>query len=184
MRRVFKRALVVTAVMMSVAGRPAFASPQTATAKPEAPPPQPLKVTVTISRFEAEKKTASLPFILWVNTGSASSIQMGGEVPIPSTTVKDGAPVSAFTYRSLGTNINCTATALADGLYKVEVSISDSQMFRMPGAGSTQMGPGFQNFRTSTAPLLRDGQSVEFAVATDKTSGEVIRLSVTLNVVK
>jgi len=145
----------------------------------------PMKLTVTISRFEGEKKTASLPFVLWVNTGGQSSIQMGSDVPIPQSYTKDGVPSQSFSYRPVGTNINChSATALADGLYRVSITVEDSQVFRMPASGAAQIGPGFQNFKASNSPILRDGQTVQFAVGTDKTSGEVIKLDVTLNVVK
>ncbi len=150
----------------------------------EAPARVPLKVTVTISRFEGEKKTASLPFVLWVNTGGRGSIQLGGEVSIPTTTVKDGVSSVGYGYRSIGTNISCSATALGDGLYQLSVSVEETQMYRMPALGSTNMPPGNQNVKVLTDPILRDGQTAQFAVATDKTSGEVIKLDVTLNVVK
>ena len=146
----------------------------------------PLKVTVTISRFEGEKKTASLPFVLWLNTGGGQAIlQMGSEVPVPSTYTKDGVPSQSYNYRPVGTNIPCSAAAaLADGLYRLSIAVEDSQVFRMPTSGVAQIGPGFQNFKAINSPILRDGQTVQFAVATDKTSGEVIKLDVTLNVVK
>jgi type II secretory pathway component GspD/PulD (secretin) len=177
--------VLVTAVVLSGGGQVQAQQ----TAKPEAPPPVPLKVTVSISRYDGDKRTASLPFVLWVNTGGTASIQMGSDVPVPSTqisTSKEGTttPVQAYTYRSLGTNLSVSASALGDGLFKVNVGVQDSQVFRMPATGGSQLGPVFQNFRSSNEPILRDGQTVQFAVATDKTSGEVIKIDVTLNLVK
>ena len=147
----------------------------------------PLKVTVTISRFEGDKKTASLPFVLWVNTGDQGNIQMGSEVQVPQMTfgsMKDGVPTptTSYTYRTLGTNITCSAKALGDGLYRLSLDVNDSQVFRQSTAGAT--GPVFQNFRSTNSPILRDGQQVQFAVATDKTTGEVVKLDVMLNLVK
>ena len=148
-------------------------------------PSVPLKVTVAVSRYEGDKKTASLPFVLWVNTGGQASIQMGSDVPVPQTVTKDNVTSMSYTYRSLGTNISCQAEALADGLYRVTLSVQDTQIFRMSGAKPAAPGDAvYQNFRSQNSPLLRDGQTVQFAVATDKTSGEVIKLDVTLNVVK
>ncbi len=144
----------------------------------------PLKVTVAISRFEGEKKTASLPFVLWVNTGGQANIQMGSDVPVPQPVLTGNGNSMSYSRRSLGTNISCEAEALADGLYRVTLTVQDTQLFRMPGGESAQLGPGFQNFRAQNSPILRDGQTVQFSVATDKTSGEVIKLDVTLNVVK
>ena len=151
---------------------------------PEAPP-VPMKVTVSISRYEGEKRTANLPFVLWVNTGGGSAnMQMGSDVPIPRTmTAGDGATSTSIQYRSLGTNITCEATAVGDGLYRLTLSVIVSQVFRTT-TGPTQMGPIYQNFRSTNSPLLRDGGTVQFAVATDKTTGEVIKLDVTLNLVK
>ena len=150
-------------------------------------PPVPLKVTVTISRFEGEKKTANLPFVFWVNTGDQANVQMGSDVPVPQTTMtpKEGGttttPVTAVTYRTLGTNISCTASALGDGLYRLSLSVNDSQVFRQ---NTNSLGPVFQNFRSTNTVLLRDGGTAQFAVATDKTTGEVIKLDVVLNLVK
>ena len=145
----------------------------------------PLKVTVAVSRYEGEKKTASLPFVLWVNTGGSASVQMGSDVPVPQTVTKDNVTSMSYTYRSLGTNISCQAEALADGLYRVTLSVQDTQIFRMSGVKPAAPGDAvYQNFRSTNSPMLRDGQTVQFAVATDKTSGEVIKLDVTLNVVK
>ena len=180
--------VLVTAAVLSGGGQVQAQQTAQQTAKPE-PPPIPLKVTISVSRYDGDKRTASLPFVLWVNTGGSASIQMGSDVPVPQTQIsqsKEGTstPVQAVTYRSLGTNLNVSARDLGDGLYKVNVSVQDSQVFRMPATGATQLGPVFQNFRSTNEPILRDGQSVQFAVATDKTSGEVIKIDVTLNLVK
>ena len=175
--------VLVTALVLSGAGQ---VQAQQSGKAPEAPP-VPLKVTVTVSRFEGEKKTASLPFVLWVNTGERSSVQMGSDVPVPQTTfsaAKEGVsvPTTSYQYRSLGTNITCSATALGDGLYRLLLEVNDSQVFRQSTQGTP--GPVFQSFRSTNSPILRDGQSVQFAVATDKTTGEVVKLDVTLNLVK
>ncbi len=173
-------AVVLSAVMLTSGAATALAQ-QTEKAPP--PPTVPLKVTVTVSRFQGEKKTASLPFVLWVNTGGVATIQMGSQVPVPSTVIQGGQVASSFTLKDIGTNITCQASNLLEGLYKLEVSVQDSQVFRQVD-GKTDSLPSFQSFRSTNSPMLRDGQTVQFAVATDKTSGEVIKLEVTLNVVK
>jgi len=159
--------------------------------KSDAPATVPLKVTVNIARYNGEKKTASLPFVMWVNTGDreSGSIQIGSEVPVPTTTFSPLAaggaattPTTSYSYKSLGTNITCTATVAGDGLYRLYLSVNDSQVFSPSSAGA--LGPVIQSFRSTNSPILRDGQTVQFAVATDKTSGEVIKLDVTLNLVK
>ena len=180
-------AAVVAVLMVSGAGRIDAQQAGAGTAADKATPAMiPLKVTVTISRFEGEKKTASLPFVMWVNTGrDGGGIRMSSEVPVPTTTVSaTGEKSMSYTYRNLGTNIDCSASALGDGTYRLMLSVEDSQVFR--GTATQVDGPraSFQNFRATNQPILRDGQSVQFAVATDKASGEVVKLDVTLNVVK
>jgi len=176
--------VLVAALVLSGAGRVQAQQ----SAKPADAPPVPLKVTVTIARYEGDKKTASLPFVLWVNTGdNQANIQVGSDVPVPQTTfavAKEGVsvPTTSFSYRSVGTNITCSASALGDGLYRLLLSVNDSQIFRQNTPGV--VGPVFQNFKTTNSPILRDGGTVQFAVGTDKTTGEVIKLDVTLNVVK
>ena len=142
----------------------------------------PLKVTVVISRYSGEKKTASLPFTLTVNTNDDRTLlRMGAEVPIPT-----GSTQAAYSYRSVGTNIDCAANTRDDGRYRLLLTITDSQIFSdpKPGAGVIQSVPSFQSFTSTTALVLSDGQSTQFTTATDKVSGEVVRVDVTLNVVK
>jgi hypothetical protein len=44
--------------------------------------------------------------------------------------------------------------------------------------------PVFRSFRSTNTLVLRDGQTRQFTAATDRVSGEVVRIDVTLNVVK
>lgn len=172
---------VVLSTVMVVSSTATALAQQTEKAPP--PPTIPLKVTVTVSRFLGEKKTASLPFVLWVNTGGTASIQMGSQVPVPSTVIQGGQVASSFTLKDIGTNITAQAWNLLEGLYKLEINVQDSQIFKQMD-GKADSLPSFQSFRSNNSPILKDGQTVQFAVATDKTSGEVVKLEVTLNVVK
>ena len=181
--------LLVSALVLSATGQVQAQQAQRAGAETTVTPVPliPLKVTVTISRFDGDKKTASLPFVLWVNTGDSANIQMGSDVPVPQMTfgsMKEGVPTptTSYSYRTLGTNITCSAKALGDGLFRLSLDVNDSQVFRQSTTGVP--GPVFQNFRSTNSPILRDGGTVQFAVATDKTTGEVVKLDVTLNLVK
>lgn len=163
-----------------------------ATVRQVASSTQPLKLTVVISRYEGEKKIGSLPFVLAVipgtdRLGDGTTLQMGSEVPIPSTTIADGKPVMSYQYRSVGTQITASARAYEDGRYQLSLRVTDSQILSetssVPG-DPTRGLPRFQSFTSSTGLLLRDGQTMQYTAATDKTSGEVVRIDVTLNVVK
>lgn len=187
-------AIAATAGMTAFARGNASALPQEAQAQqgqaaPRPPKPViPLKVTVVISRMQGEKKTASLPFTLSVNTNDQrTSLRMGADVPLPMTSATATTPVS-YSYKSIGTNIDCGADTLEDGRYRLLLTISDSQVFSdatKDAATTTVRGvPSYQSFTTTTPIILRDGQSTQFTTATDKLTGEVVRVDVTLSVVK
>jgi hypothetical protein len=138
-----------------------------------------LKVTVVIGRFQAEKRTGSLPFVLTVNTpGRPTTMQMGSSVPIPS----DQAG-NAFQYRSVGTNLNCSAVEHGDGRYTLRLTINDNQIF-MDAPGAIKGIPAFQTFMLDNELILRDGQTAQLGTAVDKASGDVLKVDVTLNVIK
>jgi len=186
-------AIAATAGMTALARGNASAVPQEAQAQQGQPAPRPpkpmipLKVTVVISRVQGEKKTASLPFTLSVNTNDQrTQLRMGADVPVPMTGTPATTPGS-YTYKSIGTNIDCGADTLEDGRYRLLLTITDSQVFSdsTKDATTTVRGvPSYQSFTTTTPIILRDGQSTQFTTATDKLTGEVVRVDVTLSVVK
>ncbi|MFN8095044.1 MAG: hypothetical protein U0599_22980 [Vicinamibacteria bacterium] len=44
--------------------------------------------------------------------------------------------------------------------------------------------PLFRRFETHVNPLLRDGQTIQTIASTDPVTGEVVKIDVTLNVLK
>lgn len=172
---------------------PPLARPSGAQAKP-AKPLVLLKITVVISRFQGQKRTGNLPFEMIVNAdGDSTSIQMSADVPYAQTAfvAGGGAPAPAtqvsYTFRSIGTNISCSAKASDDGRFAVNLQLTDKQIFSdaVPGAQPALTGvPTFQSFTSNTQLLLRDGQTIQYNTAVDKTSGEQIKVDVTLNVIK
>ena len=201
MKRLRFVACVVIALGMTAAGSPPLRAlgGQQAPAQSAQNPAvtTTLKLTVVISRFNGDKKVSNLPFVLMVvpgydrdHSGDSMNLQMGAEVPVSlSTTTEPGKPsVVSWTYRSIGTSISSSARGANDvGQFSVNLTVTDSQL--MSDAPDTSGGapprPGrFQNFTSSTRLLLRDGQTVQYTAATDKTSGEIAKLDVTMNVIK
>ncbi len=165
--------------------------------------PVTLKLTVVISRFTGEKKTGNLPFSLMVipgqgeRDGERTELQAGARVPVPQTTfsasVSGGAattPQTSYSYQQFGTNISAAGRLLDAGsnAYSVWLNVTDSQLLSdTPEQAQYAQGvrlPRYQSFTSSNRLILRDGQTVQYTAATDKTSGEVIKLDVTLNVIK
>ena len=158
----------------------------------------PLKVQLVVSRYLGEKKISSIPYTLAVVGGpksEATRLRMGVDVPVPQTVIGEGnSTKSSYTYRSVGTSIDCSARPHGDGVYLVDLAVSDTAVFmpdadKRPGdpASPTSRVPGVPAFRTFTSNfnlLLKDGQLAQHTAATDPVSGEVLRIDVTLTVIK
>jgi hypothetical protein len=152
----------------------------------------PLEVEVIISRYMDVKRISSLPYTLAVNAnGPEVQLNMGTEVAVPVTAFTPAAgdaktaPLTSYNYRSVGTSIVASSSVTEDGRFDLRLFIDDSSVYQSPSTvpGGNQM-PAFRSFRSRNTLLLRDGQSREYTAATDRVSGEVVKISVTLKVVK
>jgi hypothetical protein len=149
-----------------------------------------LRVQVVLSRFQGEKKLASLPYTFTVATESRPvRMRMGIDTPVPVATYavsEQGVPkpaTSSYQYKTVGTNLDCTARDLGDGRYQLMLGVENSAA--VTGVGSSVEGvPLFRRFETSLDPVLHDGQSLQTVTSTDPVTGEVVKIDVTLNVVK
>jgi hypothetical protein len=178
---------------------------------PTAKPPAahvPLKIQVVISRYQGDKKISSLPYSLSITGGGGNgpenmvtgpsfigraNLRMGAKVPVAATSytpiAAGGAgvnPLVSYQYQDVGTNIDCQVWSVDDGRFRVEITIEDSSVYPddkdIPG--TVKGNPSFRSFRGSDSMLLRDGATAQFTTATDKVSGETVRVDVTLTVVK
>ena len=164
----------------------------------------PLKVVIVVSRYQGEKKVSSLPYTLLVNANDldqempgmqhprVARLRTGASVPVPSmATPKETpiqGPVGPVQYKSIGTNIDCSARSTDDGRFRLDISIEDSSVY---AEGQSAQGvpkfsdiPSFRSFQTSNALILKDGQSTEFTAAADRITGDVTKVVVTVTVVK
>jgi len=178
--------------------KPAAAKQEKPTSAPEPSGAVGLRISVVISRYQGEKKIGSLPYVFGVTTNDRTNLRMGSDVPIISRAPKagDAAAISNVSYRSVGTNIDCVAFPPGPGgVFKLNLTIEDSSVHLDPGqkpgspAGPFVPGmvndfPSFRTFKTNFGALLRDGQTMQHTSATDPVSGEVMRVDVTLNVMK
>lgn len=150
----------------------------------------PLKIQLVVSRQTGDnKKISSLPYTLWVtaNEKRMTSVRMGVQVPVPSITInKEGVSTPSYNYRDVGTNIDCQARGPADGVFSLDIGLNDSSVsFDAKESGPTLKGaPAFRNFTSNFSILLKDGQTAQYATATDPLSGETVKVDVTLTVLK
>ncbi len=158
----------------------------------ERPALVPLKVDLVVSRTAGAKKVSSLPYTLWMtaNDRQTTSVRMGVQVPVTSLVfAKEGSePQRSWSYQNVGTNIDCEATNVADGRYQLRIRLSDSSVDRdAPGSPTKDPGagvPALRSFTSSFNILLKDGQTAQYASATDPVSGETLKVDVTLTVLK
>lgn len=174
------------ATLLAVAAAMALAAPVSAQS------PATLKVQVVIAKYQGDKKISSMPYMLSVRAdGSRASLRMGSQVPIVTTTYvqvadKANQPLPSYTYKDVGTSIDCQASRIDDTQFKLDITIDDSAIAtEQAGAGASRPEhPSFRSFRSSNTLVLRDGQTAQYTTATDKVSGEVMKADVTLTVVK
>ena len=152
----------------------------------------PIDVEIVISRYQGDKKVSSLPYFLAVNAGERAQetkLRMGANVPVPTTTFApaakpDNALVS-YNYQSVGTNIDCSARPLGDGRFVVTIMVNERSVVQQPGdAGGVTGAPVIRTFESQNNLVLRDGQTRQFTAATDRVTGEVMKVDVTLKVAK
>ncbi len=195
MKNASKIVTVALVLLTTAAVAAQDAQPAAAQNKPATVAPMSLKVSLVFSRYQGEKKVSSVPHTLWVTTGDRTSLRLGTQVPVPTTVVKEGAgvgvPVQSYNYKDVGTNIDCSATPLPDGAYRLNITITDSSVYypdQSDSAVRSSMAstgaPAFRNFNSTFTIVLRDGQTGQSTSVTDPVSGQVIKLDATVNVQK
>ena len=162
----------------------------------------PLELQVVIARYQGEKRISSLPYVLSLKSftnsfragPSGASLRLGSRVPIRSqvlTPAADGKPATTTTsvgYENVGTNIDAGATALEDGRFEVTISINESSVVTDPqdlkGTPGSDSYPVFRSYQSTNTLFVKEGQTTQFTAASDRVSGEVVRVEVKLTVVK
>jgi len=104
--------------------------------------------------------------------------------------------MTSIQYRNVGTNIDCAAWDKGDGRYQLSIGVENSSALALekgpsggnPGGPPVDAGPTgiplFRRFDANLDPWLRDGQSLQTIASTDPVTGEVVKIDVTLNVVR
>lgn len=158
----------------------------------------PLEAQVVISRYQGDKRISSLPYVLSLKSANVSRggalLRLGSRVPIRTQVVAsaaDGKPATttnSVTYENVGTNIDVGATALEDGRFEVTVTINESSVVTDPqdlkGTPGSDSYPVFRSYQSTNTFFVKEGQSTQFTAASDRVSGEVVRVEVKVTVVK
>ncbi len=179
------------ALLSSLASSAWLTAAEPATTADETKPLIPVKLQVVFTEYEGAKKLTSLPYILTCViggvSGSHAKLRMGMNVPIET-----GGPQTIVQYQDVGTDIDCSGHPLGDGRFTIEFSMRRSFVY-MPngdaaaptsGQSDVSLRPILGNFQSSFTVLLRDGQTTQATLATDPQSGRVLKIDITLTVVK
>jgi hypothetical protein len=149
-------------------------------------PVTPLKVQVVIARYQGEKKLSSMPYSLTMNAGGHANLRMGTKIPIAMqslTNVPKDSPVP-FQYQDVGTNIDCSSMEVEGSRYALTISVDDTSVYPDEQAGAMRANVSFRSFRAANTMVLKNGETGQFTAATDKVTGETVRVDVSLTVVK
>ncbi len=188
--------VLAAAALVCITTAPAWA--QGTQDKPAPPPTVASKVEVVISRFQGEKKISSQPYVLMPTASPSNSnysnLRIGVDVPVGTTTTtrppegsREGVTTTKPTYQNVGTNIDCTVRTVNSSVFEVTVSVTDSSIFN-PDSPSTMGRPSdtsaIRTFTARNVLTMRDGQTMLLIAATDKVTGELIKIEVTFSVLK
>lgn len=143
------------------------------------PPPRkastPLKLVVVFSRYQGEKKVSNVPYTITFNSDDRPArIRMGVQVPIQTTA--NNVPTTQ--YRDVGNNLDINANEVDDGRFKLSCTFEQSSI------SGDAVPPVLRTFKSEANLTMRDGQTVQYTAATDPVSGDVLKIDVTLTVVK
>lgn len=186
-------AVLVAAALTCAIAAPAWAQDKPATVR------LPAKCEVVISRYQGEKKIASQPFVLMPTAstgGGYASLRIGVDVPVGTTTTtrppeggREGVTTTQPSYRNVGTNLDCRVQNLQDGRFDVMISVTDSSIFSPDTDARAALGrptdtSAFRTFQVNNTLTMRDGQTMLLTTATDKVTGELLKIEVTFTLLK
>jgi hypothetical protein len=143
----------------------------------------PLKLQFVLSKYQGEKKISSIPYMVSVNAnqGRPTSLRMGGNVPIPA-----AGSNGQLVYREFGTNIDVSVFSQTGQLFRVELTLEESSVYMGEKSLTpvTSTAPSFRSFKLTNNVVLKDGQTTQVTSAADPLTGDIVRIDLTLTVVK
>ena len=193
MRRTANAAVLVVALAMGTPWVSAQEKPKSEDVAMEARQTETtqLKISVTFTEFEGDKKVKSLPYKMVVVADARppkSVVKIGSRVPVYA------GKEYGMQYVDVGTDIDCQASRTKDNKFDIRLSLERSWVegnvaVAVDPATSLQSAgqfpePILRQFKSELSLTLRDGQAVESTFATDPLSGKVFKAEVSLNIVK
>jgi hypothetical protein len=156
----------------------------------------PVKVSIVFTEYEGDKKLKSFPNTLYINAPRSQELhewtrlRIGSRVPIYIG--KD-----QVSYLDVGTNIDARAAYTEEGRFLLaltlerswvegEASVPTDKAGASPSetANIRSLQPIIRQFKSEMSMRIREGQPVESTMATDPLSGKVLKVEVSISIVK
>jgi len=157
----------------------------------------PIKVQIVLTEFEGDKKTKSLPYIIYMNSPDGNELKpawvkfrIGSRLPIY-------VGKNEMQYVDVGTNVDARSAHTQNGHVllqmilerswvegEVSVPVTKSDASPSDPSGGHFQEPIIRGFKSELDLKLREGQPVESTVATDPISGKVMKVEISFSVVK
>lgn len=160
----------------------------------------PIKVTIVFTEYDGDKKIKSLPYTLYINAPDSPELKGGS---IGWTRIRTGSKVPVYTgkdqiqYFDVGTNIDVRAVHSPDGRFllglnlerswvegDVAIPVTKSDPSQPEALAGHFREPVIRQFRSEFEMKLRETQVLESTMATDPLSGKVLRVEVSVAIVK
>jgi hypothetical protein len=157
----------------------------------------PIKVQIVFTEFEGDKKTKSLPYVMYMNAPDASELRAGWVKFRIGSRLPVYVGKNEMQYMDVGTNVDARSAYTGDGHVLLQMTLERSwvegevsvPMTKSDGSPSDPSGGHFQEpivrgFKSELDLKLREGQPVEGNMATDPISGKVLKVEISFTVVK
>ena len=198
--RIVRAPLVALLALLSVPSVHSQEKPAAASAESrlqEAPPPTPLKLQFLLEEYDGAKKIASMPYTMSLTLShpdrrdSLGSLKAGVRFPVTTGTDRNATQQQ---YIDIGTSISCWVWLWSGDRYLLSGNVEESSLVPRKAASESKEAslteanpnaePLIRETRGDFSVPLRDGQTQEAASLTDPITGHVIKIEVTLTVMK
>ena len=160
-------------------------------------PSTPIKVQIVFTDFEGDKKTKSLPYVMYVNAPDSTELRAGWTKFRIGSRLPIYVGKNEMQYMDVGTNVDARAAFTGDGHIllqlilerswvegEISVPITKSDASTADLSGGHFQEPIIRGFKSELDMKLREGQPVESTVATDPISGKVVKVEISFTTVK
>src|SRR6267142_1793931 len=160
----------------------------------------PAKALIVFTEYDGDKKVKSLPYTLYINAPDApdlkpsswARLRIGSRVPVYT-----GGTTGNMTYIDVGTNIDARAAHTGNNHFlgylnlersgvegDVSVPVAKSDGSASDSSTGHFREPMIRQFKTELDLKVREGQVVESTMATDPLTGRLLKIEVSVSLVK